>query len=161
MTCVNCGRKGHAASECREGKNKKAERPCFTCGKPGHEARHCPNRDAVPRRGADVKAIENGPARTVAVFCATKKEVDPDGFTTVAKGPKPQQPHLGDFVRSSVGRSTSQGSTNRFRLLSLSDWQDIAADVRGESHKGEVVEVVPPATPVPNSFLDVPNLLNL
>ena len=107
---------------------------------------------------ADVKAFESGSARTVAVFCVTKKEVDPDGFTTVAKGPKPQQPHLGDFIRSSAGRSTSQGSTKRFRPLSLSDWQDIAADVRGKSHKGQAVEAVPPAPPAPSSFLYFPNV---
>ena len=83
----------------------------------------------------------------------TKRETDPDGFITVAKGPKPQQPHLGDFIWSPIGRSTSQGSKNRFRPLSLSDWQDIAADARGESHKGEVVEVVPPAALAPSSLL--------
>ena len=42
MTCVNCGRKGHAASECREGRKEKSERPCFTCNKPGHLAREKP-----------------------------------------------------------------------------------------------------------------------
>ena len=108
---------------------------------------------------ADVKATENGPARSIAIFCVTKKEVDPDGFTVVVKGPRPQQPHLGDFIRPSTGRSTSQGLTNWYRPLSLSDCQGIAADVRGESHNGEIAgkglvpEVVSPAPPAPSSFL--------
>ena len=92
-------------------------------------------------------------------MCVTEKVVDGDGFTMVAKGPRPQQPHLGDFIRSSTGRATSRGS-NRFRPLSLSDWQEIAADVRDGSHKGEVVEVVPPAPPAPSSLLDFPNVHN-
>ena len=39
MSCINCGRNGHAASECRQAKVEKGDRPCFTCGKTGHEAR--------------------------------------------------------------------------------------------------------------------------
>ena len=87
MTCVNCGWKGHAASECREGRKERSGRPCFTCGKPGHEAKNCPNKSSAPRR-ADVKAIDNGPARIAAVMCLTEKVVDSAGFTMVAKAPK-------------------------------------------------------------------------
>ena len=154
---MNCGRKGHAASECREGRKERPDHPCFTCGKPGHEAKNCPNKGSAPRR-ADVKAIENGPARIAAVMCVTEKVVDGDGFTMVAKGPRPQQPHLGDFIRSSTGRAPARGS-NRFRPLSLSDWQEIAEGVCDGSHKGQVVEVVLSAPPpAPSSRLDFPDL---
>ena len=81
MTCVKCMRKWHAASECRDGKTNKSERPCITCGKPGHEASYCPQRPSgPPRRGADVKAIEDAvPNRVAATFCVTKKPVDTEG----------------------------------------------------------------------------------
>ena len=35
MTCVNCNRKGHAASECRQPKREKHDSVCFTCNKAG------------------------------------------------------------------------------------------------------------------------------
>jgi hypothetical protein len=73
MTCVNCNRKGHAASECRQPKREKHERLCFTCNKPGHEARNCPEKPAPGARPA-IKAIEDGgPARRVAVMAITNK----------------------------------------------------------------------------------------
>ena len=81
MTCVNCNRKGHAASECRQPKPEKHQRSCFTCNKAGHEARDCPDR---PR---PIKAIEDAgaPRRVAIVFAITEK-------------PRMQQPQLGDFI---------------------------------------------------------------
>ena len=72
MTCVICGRKGHAASECMEGWKERSERPCFTCSKPGHLARDCPQR---PKGRADIRAIEGAPAKKVASFCLNEKPV--------------------------------------------------------------------------------------
>ena len=41
LSCVNCGRKGHIAAECRQEKNDFKSRPCFKCQKPGHIATYC------------------------------------------------------------------------------------------------------------------------
>ena len=47
MICVTCGRKCHAASECRQPKRERAERPCFNGAKPGHDAKACKQPKAV------------------------------------------------------------------------------------------------------------------
>ena len=36
MTCVNCNRKGHSTSECRQPQVEKKDRKCFLCDTPGH-----------------------------------------------------------------------------------------------------------------------------
>ena len=116
MSCINCGRKGHAASECRQAKVEKGDRPCFTCGKTGHEARMCPNK---PAARAPLKALEDVPRR-VATLCVT----DADGFKTVP--PHRSGQRLGYFI-ASTPKPRCNG--NRFRPLSLEDWQDVAAEV--------------------------------
>ncbi len=46
VSCVNCGGKGHMASECSKESLPKHKRPCFLCGRPGHLARDCRDRPA-------------------------------------------------------------------------------------------------------------------
>ena len=105
MTCVNCSRKGHAASECRQPKREKHEKLCFTCNKTGHEARNFPDKPAACAR--PIKAIEDaGAPRRVAVMAVTNK-------------PCVQQPQLGDFIRSTAVTPTR----NRFQPLTLGVWQ--------------------------------------
>ena len=87
MNCINCGQ-GHAASECRQAKVEKGERPCFTCGKTGHEACMYPQKQA-PR--IPLKALEDV-SRRVVVMCIT----DADGFTKVP--PRRSGQRLGDFI---------------------------------------------------------------
>ena len=118
MSCINCGRKGHAASECRQARVEKGDRPCFTSGKTGHEARMCPQKPA-PR--APLKALEDVPRR-VAAMCI----IDADGFT---KLPPRSGQRLGDFIASAPARRCN---SNRFRPLSLEDGQDVAAKVADE-----------------------------
>ena len=114
MTCVNCSRRGHAASEFRQPTREKHERLCFTCNKSGHEARNCPDKPAVGAR--PVKAIEDAGARRVAtVFAFTEK-------------PRTQASQLGDFIRSAQARPTP--TSNRFQPLTLGIWQEIAAKVK-------------------------------
>ena len=105
MSCINRGRKGHAASECRQAKVEKGDRPCFTCGKSGHEARNCPNK---PAARAPLKALEDVPRR-VATLCVT----DADGFKTVP--PRRSGQRLGDFISS---MPEPRRNSNRFRPLS-------------------------------------------
>ena len=102
MSCITCGRKGHAASECRQANVEKGDRPCFTCGKPGHEARLCPQK---PAARAPLKSIEHVP-RQVAVMCIT----DVDGFKTVP--PRRSGQRLGDFIASVLA---PRCNSNRFR----------------------------------------------
>ena len=98
MTCVNCNRKGHAASECRQPKREKHERLCFTCNKAGHEARNCPDKPAAGAR--PINAIEDaGVGRVATVFAITEK-------------PRTQQSQLGDFIRGTPARATP--TRNRF-----------------------------------------------
>ena len=108
MTCVNCNRKGHSASECRQPRVEKKDRKCFLCNKPGHEAKSCPNKG----QSQPVKAIEDAPRR-VPVLAVTEK-------------PKVQQPQFGDFIRSTAQRTST---SNRFRPLTVGDWQEIASEV--------------------------------
>ena len=112
MSSINCGRKRHAASECRQAKVEKGDRPCFTCGKTGHEARMCPNK---PAARAPLKALEDVPRR-VATLCI----IDADGFKTVP--PRRFGQRLGDFIPST---SKPRCNGNRFRPFSLEDWQDV------------------------------------
>ena len=112
MSCVNCTRKGHAASECRQPKRKNHKRWCFTGNKAGHEARNCPDKPAVGAR--PIKAIEDAGARRVAtVFAITEK-------------PRTQASQLGDFIRSAPARPTP--TSNRFQPLTFGIWKDIAAE---------------------------------
>ena len=113
MICVNCNRKGHTASECRQPRVERKDRKCSICDKPENEAKACPNRAlAAPR---PVKAIEDaGRRRAPSVFCVTEK-------------PKSQKAQFGDFIGGPDRRSAS---TNRVQPLSVGIWQDIAAEVK-------------------------------
>ena len=90
-----------------------------------HEARNCPNKSQQP-----VKAIGDAQRpvhlRVATVFAITEK-------------PHVQQPQLGDFIRAAPARQTA--TRNRFQPLSLSVWQEIAADVVREKSTGFYVHL--------------------
>ena len=82
ITCVNCGKKGHAAPECPSPAVDKKDRPCFRCGEKGHESRNCPKKPAARPGAASAKLVEarepavcativHAPARRVEVLCLT------------------------------------------------------------------------------------------
>ena len=143
MTCVNCNRKGHAASECRQPKREKHERLCFTCNKAGHEARNCPDKPAAGAR--PIKAIEDaGAPRRVAVMAVTDK-------------PRTQQSQLGDFIRGTPTRATP--TRNRFQPLSLSVWQEIAAEVKSTAvSTPQYVSPCQTGATDADAFSDIPSL---
>ena len=64
MSCANCGRKGHAASDCRQPKVELADRPCFNCGKTGHKAYQC-----IEPKNFAVKAIEDSKDARLVGLC--------------------------------------------------------------------------------------------
>ena len=82
----------------------------------GHEARKCPDK---PVAGAvTIKTIEHAGVKCVAaLMCITDK-------------PRTQQLQLGDFIRAAPAKPTT--TRNIFQPLSLSVWQDIAAEVARE-----------------------------
>ena len=52
--CVNCGKEGHLAADCRGPKRELGQRPCFICGKTGHIARDCKEPKTPGPRAAHV-----------------------------------------------------------------------------------------------------------
>ena len=122
MTCVNCNRKGHSASECRQPRVERKNKKCFICNRPRHEAKACPNKPASAPR--PIKAIEDAGARcTPSVFRVTEK-------------PKSQQAQLGDFIRT---LTLERAPTNRVQPLTLGMWQDIAAVAKSTTAINSVI----------------------
>ena len=136
MTCVNCGRKGHAASECRQPKRERAERPCFNCGKPGHEAKNCKAPKAV-------HAVEPGGP--------TAAGKPPAVFAVTVAPPRRQQANLGDFIAK---KAQNKVNHNRYQTLSMDDeyfWAEVAAKVANDAS--------PKAADRPCATIDFPPLL--
>ena len=115
MSFIKYDRKGHAASECRQPKVERSQRPCFECGEKGHEAKACPN-----KRRARIKKVEAtsgaGPNQSAAVLCVQ---------VAGPRRPHQQQPNLGDFISASPRDKQRNG--NRFQLLTMADLADAAA----------------------------------
>ena len=108
IRCVNCGRPGHTAPECRQKQVDKKDRPCFECGECGHEARACPKKRArQQQQRKDVRAVETAepqlrPTLTVSI-------VEP------RHGPARQAVTVGSFV---AGPKPKKQNGNRFQPLS-------------------------------------------
>jgi len=119
ITCVNCGKKGHIAADCRGPKVDREKRPCFTCGQTGHIARACPNK-------AKVTLVEqDGSGENVHTMC-----VQVEGFQEVRRGarmttPEPRKAVLGDFILK-----------NRFGKLQCSEAEEVK-NREEERGKGE------------------------
>ena len=108
ITCINCNRKGHTASECRQPKVEVKDRKCFLCDKVGPLARDCPTKKAP------LKAIEDAGARQ-----------RPAVMMVQLAPPKPQGGQLADHIRAAPGRRNA----NRFQPLTMekvSFWEDVA-----------------------------------
>ena len=139
VSCVNCGRKGHMAADCRQPRAEMGKRPCFNCGKTGHLARACPEKKAA------IKAITNGDIPKAA-FLGCVQVVDSDGFTRVPGRPRPQSAHVHDFVARAAANTLS---TNRFRPLTLDDLADVVQDASARRDVGPaVLSAVPPRAPI-------------
>ena len=97
MSCVNCGRNGHMAADCRQPKVGMGKRTCFNCNKPGHLARNCPEKKAA------IKAITNGDIPKAAFLCCVQI-VYKDDFTKVPGRPRPLAAHVLVFVARAAAR---------------------------------------------------------
>ena len=96
MTCVNFGRRGHAASERRQPKRERAERPCSHCGKPGPEAKARKQPKVV--HSVTSTAEQASGTKPPAVFA----------ITTADRRPMAQQANLGDFIpETPAGKANS------------------------------------------------------
>ena len=116
MSCVNCGKKGHMARDCRQARHEeKSKRPCFVCGKPGHLARDCRDKPNA------LKMLENGEYRQ-PVFLGCVEAVDIDGFRQVGR-PRPRGAHVLDFISRAAAplklRSPTVTASDRCRSVTL------------------------------------------
>jgi hypothetical protein len=108
---MNCNRKGHTASECRQPRIEVNDRKCFICQKTGHIAKDC------KEKPAPLKAIlDAGPSgqQRPAVMC-------------VQLAP-PRSAQLVDHLRPDKPR---RSNGNRFQPLTLADtgfWESLAPD---------------------------------
>ena len=98
IACINCNRKGHTASECKQPRVEVKDRKCFLCDKPGHVARDC------KERKSPLKAIEDAGSRQ-----------RPAVMMVQVAPPRPQGGQLGDHIRAAPGRQNA----NRFQPLIL------------------------------------------
>ena len=112
ITCINCNRKGHTASECKQPRVEVKDRKCFLCNKTGHVARDC------PEKKAPMKAIEDsGTRRAPAVMMVQ----------LAPPRPKPQCGNLGDHIRKAV--PPARVNRNRFQPLTEDKvvfWESVA-----------------------------------
>ena len=131
MSCVNCGKKGHMARDCRQPRQEdKSKRPCFVCGKVGHLARDC-------REKPGLKMIADADHRQ-PVFLGCVEAVDADGFRKVGR-PMPRGATVLDFIaRSAAPAATKKTDGNRFRLLQDSDLTATNAHTHTFGGGGEV-----------------------
>jgi hypothetical protein len=103
------------------------------CDKPGHVARDC------KERKAPIKTVEQASKRGDPAFLGCVQIVDADGFTSVRRGLRKQEPNFGDFIRAAAipTRKSSTARTNRFRELTVDDLLAISSDeeaCRGGGH---------------------------
>ena len=113
ITCINCNRKGHTASECRQPKVEVKDRKCFLCDKPGHVARDCPTKKQAP-----LKAIEDAGSRQRPAVMMVQ---------LAPPRPRPQGGNLGDHIRKAV--PPARTNQNRFQPLTQDKvvfWEDVA-----------------------------------
>ena len=112
ITCINCNRKGHTASECKQPRVEVNDRKCFLCDKPGHVARDC------KERKAPLKAIEDAGSRQRPAVMMVQ---------LAPPRPRPQDGNLGDHIRKAA--PTARVNQNRFQPLTLDKvvfWEDVA-----------------------------------
>ncbi len=93
--CVNCGKAGHMAAQCRLPKREPGERPCFGCGEVGHVSANC------PKRSRPLKVLTTSPGGPVSFGCI-------EVVTPAAAGP--EQPRRADGAAGNPGTGSSTPS---------------------------------------------------
>ena len=87
--CVNCGKAGHMAAQCRSPKKDPSERPCFGCGESGHVMANC------PKRGKPLKVLTTSTGEAVSFGClevvpAATQESRERGRSRLTRQPQPK-----------------------------------------------------------------------
>ena len=130
---MNCGKKGHIASECRGAQTTKETRPCFNCGKPGHEAKACPQpKQARLMEAGDgsVHLAQKAAPRHVHAMVVTAEE--DMGFQARRCRPVSQQYTLGQVAVQTAGL------TQRTRRLAMENAHNSSTHTLNNTHSTHV-----------------------
>ena len=145
MKCVNCTRKGHAASECRQPRREKSDRLCFSCNRPGHEARACPNKPAASPRPARRRRTSEGVSlcdhREAGHIATTAGRLHPIGADSEDSKVQPLSASQPQCVAGDCGRTGGRkvGKHYRIHIRAFDPWScglsaatDVSVVARGD-----------------------------
>ena len=144
LSCINCGKKGHRAKDCRGAPKSREERPCFKCQKTGHIAGDCTAPlpvKAITASGGAFAPTSDNPRNYV--FCI-QNAPDADGFRLKGRPTENDRP-LAEFLPRA---STSTKVKNSWAALCEDILESLAGRPGTVRPKAQAVDTLPfPALP--------------